>query len=185
MRVSHLWKSYGTKQVLRNLSFEASAGVTCLQAPSGGGKTTLTRILMGLEQPDRGTVEGIAGARLSAVFQEDRLLNGLSAVENLCFVAPEGRTEAEKLLRRLNLPVGKQPVREFSGGMRRRVALARALMVPWDLLILDEPFTGLDEENRQAAIRCLMERMGNGTVLIASHDPRDVRDLSAGVVSLL
>ena len=119
--VKHLCKSFGGRTVLRDLTFTAGPGITAVMAPSGTGKTTLLRILLGLERPDSGTVEGLAGKRLSAVFQEDRLLEHLSADGNLRFVL--GRAydpaAARALLDRLGLPdTGSQPVREFSGGMK-------------------------------------------------------------------
>ena len=169
--VKHLCKSFGGRTVLRDLTFTAGPGITAVMAPSGTGKTTLLRILLGLERPDSGTVEGLAGKRLTAVFQEDRLLEHLSAEGNLRFVL--GRVydpaAARALLDRLGLPdTGAQPVREFSGGMKRRLALARALLAPFDALALDEPFTGVDP----ARIRRLMEalRALDTPVLLSSHE---------------
>ena len=83
--VRNLCKSFGDQAVLRDLSFTAGPGITAVMAPSGSGKTTLLRILLGLERPDSGTVEGLTGRRISAVFQEDRLLEHLSAEGNLRF----------------------------------------------------------------------------------------------------
>ena len=161
--VKHLCKSFGGRTVLRDLTFTAGPGITAVMAPSGTGKTTLLRILLGLERPDSGTVEGLAGKRLTAVFQEDRLLEHLSAEGNLRFV-----------LGRLGLPdTGAQPVREFSGGMKRRLALARALLAPFDALALDEPFTGLDRENRDLALACIRETAGDRPVLLVTHDAAD------------
>ena len=171
--VKHLCKSFGGRTVLRDLTFTAGPGITAVMAPSGTGTTTLLRILLGLERPDSGTVEGLAGKRLTAVFQEDRLLEHLSAEGNLRFVL--GRVydpaAARALLDRLGLPdTGAQPVREFSGGMKRRLALARALVVPCDALALDEPFAGLDEENRRRAWACVERETAGKIVLIASHE---------------
>ena len=169
--VKHLCKSFGGRTVLRDLTFTAAPGITAVMAPSGTGKTTLLRILLGLERPDSGTVEGLAGKRLTAVFQEDRLLEHLSAEGNLRFVL--GRVydpaAARALLDRLGLPdTGAQPVREFSGGMKRRLALARALLAPFDALALDEPFTGVDP----ARVRRLMDalRALDAPVLLSSHE---------------
>ena len=174
--VKHLCKSFGGRTVLRDLTFTAGPGITAVMAPSGTGKTTLLRILLGLERPDSGTVEGLAGKRLTAVFQEDRLLEHLSAEGNLRFVL--GRVydpaAARALLDRLGLPdTGAQPVREFSGGMKRRLALARALLAPFDALALDEPFTGLDRENRDLALACIRETAGDRPVLLVTHDAAD------------
>ena len=178
--VRNLCKSFGEQMVLRDLSFTAGPGITCVMAPSGSGKTTLLRILLGLERPDSGTVEGLAGKRLSAVFQEDRLLEHLSAEGNLRFVL--GREydpkTARAMLSRLDLPdTGAQPVGEFSGGMKRRLALARALLAPFDALALDEPFTGLDRENRARALAAIRETAGNRPVLLVTHDPADAAGL--------
>ena len=177
--VQDLWKSFGEKPVLQGLSFTAGPGITRIMAPSGSGKTTLLRILMGLETADRGTVTGLAGKRLAAVFQEDRLLEHLSAEGNLRFVL--GRdydpASARALLDRLGLPdTGGQAVREFSGGMKRRLALARALLAPFDVLFLDEPFTGLDLENREQALESVRETAGKRPVLLVTHDPADGGD---------
>ena len=174
--VRHLCKSFGDQAVLRDLSFTAGPGITAVMAPSGSGKTTLLRILLGLETADSGTVEGLAGRRISAVFQEDRLLEHLSAEGNLRFAL--GReydlNAARALLDRLDLPdTGAQPVREFSGGMKRRLALARALLAPFDALALDEPFTGLDRENRDLALACIRETAGDRPVLLVTHDAAD------------
>ena len=174
--VKHLCKSFGEQAVLGDLSFTAGPGITAVMAPSGSGKTTLLRILLGLDTADSGTVEGLAGKRISAVFQEDRLLEHLSAEGNLRFVL--GRAydpqAARILLDRLDLPdTGTQPVREFSGGMKRRLALARALLAPFDALLLDEPFTGLDRENRERALAAIRDTAGDRPVLLVTHDPAD------------
>ena len=104
------------------------------------------------------------------------LLEHLSAEGNLRFVL--GRVydpaAARALLDRLGLPdTGAQPVREFSGGMKRRLALARALLAPFDALALDEPFTGLDRENRDLALACIRETAGDRPVLLVTHDAAD------------
>ena len=132
VHIEHLCKAYDGKPVLENVSFTAAAGrVTCIMAPSGRGKTTLLRILLGLERADSGTVTLPEHCRWSAVFQEDRLLEHLDAMGNLRFVlggALDGAA-AGRLLAELGLEdTAGKPVREFSGGMKRRLALARALL---------------------------------------------------------
>ncbi|MEA4993245.1 MAG: ABC transporter ATP-binding protein [Oscillibacter sp.] len=180
-------KSYGDAQVLRNVSLTLTNGVTCLSAPSGAGKTTLVRILLGLEQPDSGFITGLETARLSAVFQEDRLLGRLDAAGNLRFVLGKDYDEkqAAALLGELGLEdAGGKPAGEYSGGMKRRLALARALSVPFEFLALDEPFTGLDGENRKRAIACIRRRTVGKTVLVVTHDPEDAAGLDARTVKL-
>ena len=172
LRVEHLCKRYGENAVLDDISFSASIGVTRLLGPSGIGKTTLLRVLLGLETPDSGTVNGDK-FRWTAVFQENRLLEGLDAEGNLRFVlgANYNAAAAQALLEELGLgDVGKKKVRDYSGGMQRRLALARALLAPSDALALDEPFTGLDAENREAALRAILRAAETKIVLLSTHE---------------
>lgn len=179
-------KSYGGVTVLRNVSFDAPAGVTCITAPSGAGKTTLTRLILGLEKPDGGTVTGAERARFSAVFQEDRLLPG-TAERNLRFVLGHLYDEAAAALVLLELGLGGEADKRaeaYSGGMRRRLALARALLVPFDVLVLDEPFAGLDADNRERAKACIRRRTAGKIVLLAAHDAAEAEGLDARAVTL-
>ena len=188
LHVQNLCKTYDGKEVLRNVTFSAtSERIICVMAPSGTGKTTLLRILLGLEQPDSGTVETPQNFRWSAVFQENRLLESLDAMENLRFVLgshfdPEAATA---LLRELGLDdIEGKPVRSYSGGMKCRLALARALLAPADGLILDEPFAGLDEVARGWCIRCILRKAIGRIVFLVTHDPADVDSLDADVIRL-
>ena len=168
LRVEHLCKRYGENAVLDDISFTARVGVTRLLGPSGIGKTTLLRVLLGLETPDSGTVNGDK-FRWTAVFQENRLLEGLDAEGNLRFVlgANYNAAAAQALLEELGLgDVGKKKVRDYSGGMQRRLALARALLAP----ALDEPFTGLDAENREAAMRAILRAAETKIVILSTHE---------------
>ena len=157
-----LSKSYHGQVVFSDLSLALSPGnAYCLMAPSGTGKTTLFRILMGLETPDSGTIDGLKNLKISAVFQEDRLLEGYDVLTNLRFVCRQRLSDAElSAYAAALLPQNAlfQPVCEFSGGMKRRLSLLRALLVPFDLLILDEPFNGLDSENRKKAAALVRNR---------------------------
>ena len=185
--VRDLCKVYGGQTVLDHVSFTAGVGVTCVMAPSGAGKTTLLRILLGLERPDGGTVAGLEGRRLSAVFQEDRLLEHLDAAGNLRFVLGPACDvpAAEALLSDLGLgDVGGKPVRDYSGGMRRRLALARALLAPGDALVLDEPFTGLDGESRRRALDCVRRAAETRPVVLVTHERADAQALGARVVEI-
>ena len=176
IRVQNLCKTYGDHVVLHNLSFTAGVGVTRILGRSGAGKTTLLRILLGLDQPDSGSLFG-TNCRWAAVFQEDRLLGHLDAEDNLRFAlgSAYNAAAAKTLLGELGLAdVGSKPICEYSGGMKRRLALARALLAPSDALILDEPFTGLDEENRSIALRCILHAAQTKPVLLASHEALDL-----------
>ena len=176
IRVQNLCKTYGDHVVLHNLSFTAGVSVTRILGRSGAGKTTLLRILLGLDQPDSGSLFG-TNCRWAAVFQEDRLLGHLDAEDNLRFAlgSAYNAAAAKTLLGELGLAdVGSKPICEYSGGMKRRLALARALLAPSDALILDEPFTGLDEENRSIALRCILHAAQTKPVLLASHEALDL-----------
>jgi len=186
--VEHLRKSYRGRVVLRDVSFHAEPGaVTCLDAPSGGGKTTLFRILLGLEPPDGGTITLPRPCRWSVVFQEDRLLLGRNARYNLRFVLGKAydEREAAALLDAFGLADAvEKPVRDYSGGMRRRLALARALLTPSEALILDEPFTGTDTRIRERCLDAVRRYSAGRVTLLATHTRSDVAALNAQIVPL-
>ncbi len=180
-------KSYNGRAVLRNVTFRADANrVTCIVAPSGGGKTTLFRILMGLETPDSGILIP-EHCRWSAVFQEDRLLLGRDARYNLQFALGKAynETDASALLEALGLgDVGAKPARDCSGGMRRRLALIRALLAPSDALLLDEPFTGVDAETRAHCLDAVRRCAAGRVALLATHSLSDAQALDAQIIQL-
>lgn len=187
LRVENLTKRYGGKTVLDGVSFTLRQGVTCLMAPSGAGKTTLLRLLLGLEKADGGQITGLAGRRISAVFQEDRLLPGMDAEGNLRFAlgAAYAREAVREMLDELGLSdVGGKAVRDYSGGMRRRLALARALLFPCDILLLDEPFTGLDPENRARAAERVRRNGAGKIVFVVTHEASDAEALEAEILRL-
>ena len=181
-----LCKAFGGKAVLQDFSCELEEGrVTALMAPSGAGKTTLLRILLGLETADSGEITGLSGKRLAAVFQEDRLLEGYDVLTNLRFVCRQRLSDAElSAYAATLLPQNalSQPVCEFSGGMKRRLSLLRALLVPFDLLILDEPFNGLDSENRKKAAALVRNRAQDKILLFAAHTKEDAALLGAEIL---
>ena len=137
-----LCKAFDGRPVIQDFSIRMKPGSrVCLTGPSGSGKTTLLRLLMGLEKPDSGTLSMPRGTRVSAVFQENRLLEQLTAEANVALVSAAPRQEITALLNALGLDAKSlsQPVSTFSGGMKRRAALCRALLAPYDILCLDEP----------------------------------------------
>ena len=171
--LSNINKRFGEKVLFRDYSLHIEAGeFVAIKGESGAGKTTLLNIIGLLETPDSGTVNGDK-FRWTAVFQENRLLEGLDAEGNLRFVlgANYNAAAAQALLEELGLgDVGKKKVRDYSGGMQRRLALARALLAPSDALSLDEPFTGLDAENREAAMRAILRAAETKIVLLSTHE---------------
>lgn len=182
VRIHDLGKFYEGAPVFRHVKLLLEEGeIYCLRAPSGAGKTTLLRILMGLERPDEGYVEGLKGRPVSAVFQEDRLCPSLDAEGNVRLTAPAcGReTIRQELLALLPEDSLGKPVSAFSGGMRRRVSLVRALLSPGQFLLFDEPFNGLDEQSRQAAFEYVEKRRNGRTLLFTTHHPEEAEALGA------
>ena len=183
--IQTLSKSYNGMPVFQNVDLELEeGGIYCLLAPSGAGKTTLFRILMGLEQADKGEIKGIPRGPIAAVFQEDRLCPALTAQKNIQLVHPV--IAGEDLLRELQalLPEDSldKPVCEFSGGMRRRVALMRALLAPGQLLLMDEPFTGLDEDTRETAMEYVLNHRRGRTLLFTTHHVEEAKRLGATLI---
>lgn len=177
-----LKKTYNGVLVFQNVNLELEkGGVYCLTAPSGAGKTTLFRILMGLETADEGSVDGSGKGRTAAVFQEDRLCPGLDVVGNIRLVNPHAsvsmlRQEAGRLLPQDCL---EKPVFQFSGGMGRRAALLRALLSEGELLLFDEPFNGLDEAARRTAIDYVREKRNGRTLLFTTHRVEEAQAMEA------
>lgn len=161
--------SYGEKQVLQGFSatYEPDK-LYVLDSPSGSGKTTLLRIIAGLTKPDAGTVD-TGGQKVAMLFQEDRLCEEYSALKNVELVAISRSAAKEHLLQLLDEADIYKPCKELSGGMKRRVALARAFAAGADILLLDEPYNGLDEENRMRVAGYIEENGKNRVVIMASH----------------
>ena len=180
MKIQHLCKSFDGRVVLDHVSLTLeSGGTACLMAPSGRGKTTLLRCIAGLETPDSGQITDLP-ERIAYVFQEDRLCDGFSAVDNIRLVTGKalGEGEIRRHLEELGLAGSlDQPVRELSGGMRRRVVISRAVCFGADLLLLDEPFKGLDDEARQQTADYILRHRGAAAILCVTHDREDAAAL--------
>lgn len=180
MKIQDLCKAFDGKMVLDHVSLTLeSGGTACLMAPSGRGKTTLLRCIAGLETPDSGQITDLP-ERIAYVFQEDRLCDGFSAVDNIRLVTGKalGEGEIRRHLEELGLAGSlDQPVRELSGGMRRRVVISRAVCFGADLLLLDEPFKGLDDEARQQTADYILRHRGAAAILCVTHDREDAAAL--------
>jgi len=166
---------YGEKKVLDGFSFAwPEEGITALSGPSGCGKTTLLRLLAGLQRPERG--EAVLPGRATLLFQEDRLLPWRTAEQHIADVLPrERRGEAVDWLALAELEEERDAYpAALSGGMRRRLALARALACGGAVYLLDEPFTGVDA-GRAERILGRVRKLGV-PVILSSHE--------SGVVAL-
>ena len=179
--LSHVTAGYPGKRVLTDFSLKLPEnGATALMAPSGYGKTTLLRVLAGLLRPKNGEITGLEGKKIAFMFQEDRLLPWLTAEKNVEIVSsPE---KAAYWLRQMEIEDGGRYPKELSGGMRRRVALARAMAFGGDVLLLDEPFKGLDEALR-ARVTGRIRGVFPLTVL-SIHDETEAELMGADIVRM-
>lgn len=167
-------KRFGSKTILEVFSLSLQPGkTTCLLGPSGCGKTTLLRLASGLIQPDSGDVLYPASARASFVFQEDRLLPWYDAEENLKSVGIPS-SAAEKALADVLLGDDAHTLPEaMSGGMRRRLAIARALAFPAEFYFLDEPLRGLDAATAAPVLERMRNTLRGKTALLITHRPEE------------
>ena len=180
--------SYGEAQVLKNLNHTfPDHGVFAIMGASGVGKSTLLRLLCGLEEPSTGTVES-THRKVAFAFQEPRLLPWLNCENNIKFVLPKEKQNsdiAKALLRDFELePYDKSLPSALSGGMKQRLALARALAVGADLLLLDEPFSALDTALKERVAPLIKAANPSGLTLVVTHDPRDAVLLGATMLEL-
>ena len=192
-KLEHIHKSFGKQQVLRDITLEIPSGqVLGLLGPNGAGKSTLMKILIGLWKPDSGNVE--APSNIGYLPENNPLYEDMYVVEYLLFMARitmrdasavERRKRVETLIERVGLtPERHKHIRELSKGYRQRVGLAQALIGDPDLLILDEPTTGLDP-NQLVDIRNLIRQVGKDrTVILSTHIMQEVREMCDRVVVL-
>lgn len=177
IEINNLNKKYNDKVVLNNYSavFKENS-ISFITGTSGVGKTTLIRIIMGLESADSGEIIGINNKKISAVFQEDSLCKNLSVLSNIKLVCENvNNEEIENNLKELDLTgYMNKRVRELSGGMKRRISILRALLFDFDLLIMDEPFKGLDKETKNKVMDFVINKIKNKTVIIITHDEEEI-----------
>lgn len=179
-------KRFGDTPVLSHFSARFPAGeTTCLMGSSGCGKTTLLNILLGLLPPDGGSVQGVP-ERVAAVFQENRLCEDFSVLANLRLIAGR-RSREEQLAHLMQLGLAQSaaaPVSTLSGGMKRRVALARAVLFDAPLIVLDEPFKGLDADTKAMAIAYVRAYCAGKTLIAVTHDPAEAAALGGGLIKM-
>lgn len=184
-------KSYDHQIILKDFSLTLpDKGIVCLQGPSGSGKTTLLRLLAGLDAPDSGKIKGLPvskagahGPKIAMVFQEDRLLPSFSARRNIAIVSKE--VDPDRLMERLGiLDAADKPVHALSGGMQRRVALARAMAYGADIYLLDEPFKGLDPATKKRVMDQFKPLGERALVIVVTHDAAEANYLGGTTIEL-
>lgn len=186
LKLQNVSFSYQNMPVLRQLYLNLASGDRiAIMGPSGRGKTTLLHLMAGLYTPQEGTVEGVPSQGVAMVFQENRLLPWLTLEQNVLLPVPEKKLEARRLLERLGLSGWEDRYPgELSGGMARRGAIARALLFDSPLVLMDEPFQGLDEKTRAAAAEVVLDYTRNRALAAVVHDPSEVKLLEAMVFDL-
>ena len=173
---------FGDKTVLDRLSFHVPQGShLAIMGPSGVGKSTLLFAIAGLLKPDSGQCR-VHTQRCAMLFQQPRLLPWLTAAENVNCVLSDTKATMPKAigwLRHLGMEAdaGKYPA-ELSGGMQQRVALARALAFEGELILLDEPFQGLDEATKAGAMALCRKELADRTTILVTHDRAEARALA-------
>ena len=187
-----LGRRFGSKRVLRHLDLEVRAGELLLvTGPNGSGKSTLLALIAGLLAPTEGEIEvDLPRGRLGYLAHEALVYKELTALENLdlygrLYHVPERRETIGALLERFGLWEARhQRVGSFSRGMQQRLALCRVLLHGPELLLLDEPYSGLDASARTLVDDVLAEAAGSRTLVVASHEPEHIRPLATQALAL-
>lgn len=188
MKIEHLSFSFDNKQIFDDLNLEIKDGsITALMAPSGHGKTTLLRLIAGLIKPQGGNIE-THGQSVGIMFQEPRLFGQLTALQNVMLVIKDKQQKKERALQLLQAfgvsdASDKYPD-ELSGGMAKRVSLARAIAYDPDILLLDEPFSALDENTKAEVIAATKQLLNGKTVLLVTHDAKEAAAFADHIITL-
>ncbi len=188
MKIEHLTFSFDDKRIFKDFNLEIENGrITALMAPSGSGKTTLLRLIAGLIKPQSGSID-LENQTVGIMFQEPRLFGQLNALQNVMLVIKDKatkQTQAAQLLEAFGVAdaASKYP-EELSGGMAKRVSLARAIAYDADILLLDEPFSALDTNTKADVIAAAKSLLRGKTVLLVTHDAQEASAFADKIVYL-
>ncbi len=182
-------KKFGEKVVLDSFSATFPEGkTTCIMGPSGSGKTTLLNIILGLEKPNSGIIKGLDKRTCAAVFQEDRLCDEFDAITNVMIAVPS-RVSVKQIIEEFNkvslMDYENKPVSKLSGGMKRRVAIVRAVLAESDILVLDEPLKGFDANLKRNVMTYIKDAIKGKTTIIVTHDKEEAVFLGDHLVELM
>lgn len=186
IEIKNLTISFQENEILHQFCIKIPEGSTvAIMGDSGIGKSTLLKIMMGLLVPDSGELIGLSDKKISVVFQEDRLCEYLSAIKNVMMVL-DGTQKREIAREHLTQLIAQEDIHKqvlnLSGGMKRRVSVARAFAYPSDLILMDEPLTGLDTTNKQKTVDYMLKYKKNRTMIFVTHDVKDAHALKANQV---
>lgn len=187
MKIEHLSFAFDQKQILHDVSLEIEEGaITALMAPSGKGKSTLLRLIAGLLKPQGGRID-IDKKTVGIMFQEPRLFGQLTALQNVALVIQDKAIAQQRAMLLLEAfgvanAADKYP-EELSGGMAKRVSLARAVAYDADILLLDEPFSALDNDTKQTVIAAVKPFLRGKTVLLVTHDENEASTFANNVIN--
>lgn len=192
LTLKKIGKKYDGVEIYKDFDLTLNEGIiTCIMGPSGCGKTTLLNMIGGLIPLDSGQMEGFDGKRFSYVFQETRLLPWKTVEGNLDFVLDHSLPKEERkaltdnLLKMVKMEAfANYYPSQLSGGMAKRVSIARAFAVPSDIILMDEPFSGIDINLKQAMLQHFLEIWKNDrrTILYVTHDVDEALLLSNEIV---
>lgn len=182
IEIKNLSVSYGEKEVIKDLSFSFKKGFNAITGPSGSGKTSIAGAILGIV-PYTGRVISDSD-KFAAVFQEDRLCEGISVLKNLKLVCRDVSV-IEDGLKKFNLEKEiNSKISSLSGGMKRRIAILRALLSDYDNLILDEPFNGLDDVTKDTVMKYIKEKASDKTVILITHNSSEAAFFNCNVLHL-
>lgn len=193
MKLEKIKKQFEGKIIFNDYDLTLDEGkIYCVMGESGRGKTTLLRMIAGLEPIDGGRIILKKDALCSMVFQEERFFEWESVWKNIAIVLEGKERKARNLkemivshLQRVGLEnVAEVPVKELSGGMKRRVSLVRGMMAKSSYILMDEPFTGLDEATKEKAIQYVLEEQKGRTILLTTHSKEEVKKLNGRLILL-
>lgn len=184
IKLINVSKAFGTQNVLQSISLEINKGERfCIMGRSGCGKTTLLNLIMGLQQPDTGKVE-INNARLSCVFQENRLVPQLTAYKNIAII----NKKADIYFAARQIGISKEMLQktsaQLSGGEKRRVAILRAVLAESDAIVLDEVTKGLDDITQQTVISFVLNNLHGRALIAVTHSMAEAKAIDGTLLNL-